>query len=199
MVIGVTGNFGTGKTTVAKMFARLGARVIDADKIAHEVIKPNSSIYKRIVGCFGKRILSGNYINRKRLADIVFLNKKNSQILNSIMHPEILRIIKGRIRESSDSEVIVIDAALLIESGLLPWIDKLVVVKSKSRIQIKRLRGRDMNIKEINRRLDFQLSQGKKIGYADFVIDNSGKKNQTKKQVKEIWYKIKRGGEKWKN
>jgi len=199
MVIGVTGNFGAGKTTVARMFVNLGARVIDADKIAHGVIRPGNSIHKRIVACFGRRILVGNHINRRKLADVVFSDKKNLKILNNIMHPEILRIIKNRLKESSESQIIVIDAALLIESGLLPWINKLVVVKSEPRIQIERLKKCGVGVKEINRRLGVQLPQRKKINYADFVINNSGRRSQTKKQVKEIWYKIKRGGAGWKN
>ena len=72
MVIGVTGNYGVGKTTVARIFGCLGARVIDADKIAHQILKPNSSTYKQIIASFGKGVLRGIYINRKRLAEIAF-------------------------------------------------------------------------------------------------------------------------------
>ena len=225
MVIGITGNFGVGKTTVAKMFSRLGARVINADQIAHMIIKPYTAVYRGIVACFGRGILVGNYVSRRRLGKIVFSNKKKLKKLNKLMHPAILRIIKNRIKKFSNGQIIVVDAALLIESGLpphqlskqrglkknwcggvLPWIDKLIVVKSKPDIQIQRLKKAGLTDDAIEARLSVQLLQDKKISFADFVIDNSSRRNQTQKQVRDIWDKIvnrgvgganDRGGEKW--
>ena len=139
MVIGITGNFGCGKTTVAHMFRRLGAKLIDADKIAHAIIKPHSPTYRQIVACFGKRVLTGNYISRRRLAEIAFSDRKQLSKLNRITHPEIKKIIKRKIKNSPNNDILVVDAALLIESGILPWVDKLVVVKSKPKIQLSRL------------------------------------------------------------
>jgi dephospho-CoA kinase len=216
MVIGITGNFGVGKTTVTNMFRRLGARVIDADRIAHTIIRPKAAAYKQIIAYFGKKILLGSYISRKRLAREVFSGGEKLKRLNKIMHPKILRIIKERIKKISDREILVIDAALLIESGLsrtlaydqvvrkyrraqdlLPWVDKLIVVKSEPKIQMQRLKRSGLTVRETERRLNTQLAQDKKIGLADFVIDNSGSRSQTQKQVRKIWNKI--GGGKWKN
>ena len=194
MVIGITGNFGVGKTTVADMFRRLGAQVIDADQIAHMVIKPYTSSYKKIVACFGKDILNGVYIRRRKLAEKAFTDKKKLDKLNKITHPKILRIIKSRIKELSDNEILVIDAALLIESGLLPWIDRLVVVKCGFRIQMQRLKKNGTTTNEIKKRLNFQSSQDEKICFADFIIDNSGSRRQTEKQVRDIWDKVVSGG-----
>ena len=190
MLIGITGNFGTGKTTVANMFHRLGAELIDADQIAHMIIKPHTPAYNQIIACFGKNVLTGIYISRRRLAEIVFSDKKKLKRLNKIMHPWILRIIKNRIRKSSNNRILVIDAALLIESGLLPWIDKLVVVKSRLKIQMQRLKKTGLATNEIKKRISFQSPQKEKIRLADFVIDNSGRRVQTEKQVRDIWNKI---------
>jgi len=219
MVIGITGNFGAGKTTVAKMLKRLGARIIDADQIAHAIIKPYGPVYKQIIASFGRQVCVGVYISRKRLAEIAFSNKKQLSKLNKIMHPKILKIIKNRIRKFSTHQIIVVDAALLIESGLssshasrriygrytgvkslLPWIDKLIVVKSKRNIQLQRLKEKGLTDAVIERRINAQLSEAKKVSFSDFVIDNSGPRNKTQKQVKEIWNKIiiNREGRRWK-
>lgn len=198
MIIGITGNFGVGKTTVADMFRRLGARIIDADQIAHTIIQPYTSAYKQIIACFGKKVLVGIYISRGKLAKIVFSDKKKLERLNKIMHRKILRIIKSKVKKSSDSKVLVIDAALLVESGLLPWIDKLVVVKTRPKIQIQRLKKSGLTTNQIKARLNFQLPQDEKISLADFVIDNSGRRSQTEKQVRKIWDEVNTGGRKWK-
>jgi len=190
MVIGITGNFGVGKTTVANMFRRLGARVIDADRIAHTIIRPYSSVYKQIIACFGKKILVGPYISRKRLAKTVFSDKKKLNLLNRITHSKILEIIKSGIKKKSQDEILVIDAPLLIESGLLPSVDKLVVVKLKPVIQMQRLKKNGLGLEQIKGRISAQLPQNKKVALADFVIDNSGSRSQTQKQVREIWDKI---------
>ncbi|MGD9014733.1 MAG: dephospho-CoA kinase [Candidatus Omnitrophota bacterium] len=219
MVIGITGNFGAGKSTVAKMFKRLGARIIDADQIAHAIIKPYSPVYRKILASFGKQVLAGVYISRKRLGEIVFSNQKKLNRLNKIMHPKILKIIKNRIKEFPAHQIIVVDAALLIESGLsskhawrcvhgryigvknlLPWIDKLIVVKSTRNIQFQRLKKKGLTDAVIERRISAQLSEAKKVRFADFVIDNSGQRSKTQKQVKEIWDKVivNREGRRWK-
>ena len=190
MVIGITGNFGVGKTTVAHMFRRLGIKVIDADKIAHAVVKPYTSTYKQIISCFGRRILVGIYISRRKLAREAFSDQRKLKRLNKITHPVILRMIQERIKKIANREILAIDAALLIESGLLSWVDRLIVVKCKPKIQIQRLKKSGLTADEIKRRLSFQSPQSKKIRLADFVIDNSGRRRQTEKQVRDIWNNI---------
>ncbi|MFH1578410.1 MAG: dephospho-CoA kinase [Candidatus Omnitrophota bacterium] len=192
MIVGVTGNFGAGKTTVACMFRELGAKLIDADKIAHQLIRSQSKIYKQILACFGRGILApGNrFISRKKLAGIVFGSPRALKRLNAIMHPAIIRIIENRINKSHAGKILIIDAALLIETGFLSRVDKLVVVKSLSRIQMQRLITSGLTADQIKQRLLAQLPQSRKIVFADFVVNNSGTRAKTRKQVRDIWNKL---------
>ena len=206
MVIGITGNFGTGKSTVACMFKQLGARLIDADKIAHQLLKDKGRTYEKVIACFGQGIISapsGN-ISRKKLADIVFNNPEALKRLNSIMHPAIVKAIQQKISQSSDSQILVVDAALLIEwvissayhrhykriKDLVPWIDKLIIVTARLQTRALRLKKQGWTINQIEKRLRFQLPDNKKSRFADFVIDNNGSRRQTEKQAREIWDKI---------
>ncbi len=191
MILGITGNFGVGKTTVAKMFSRSrGVKIIDADRIAHEVIKPGNPAYNKVINAFGRGILVGPYISRKRLAKIVFGNKAKLKKLNRITHPVIVKIIKKHIKNTRAQEILFIEAALLAKSELLRYIDKLVVVKSKSSVQIHRLKQKGLKVEQISQRLKAQSCQHKKNKIADFVIDNNGNKAQTQKQVKEVLRRI---------
>lgn len=187
IILGLTGSLGSGKTTVAKIFQEFGAGVIDADRIAHSLIKPKTKIYYKIINSFGKGILRKNRtIDRHKLAKLAFNNKKYLKKLNSIMHPEIIRIIQEKIKNSF-AKVIVLDAPLLIEAGLGDLVDKLVVVNIKKPIQIKRLQNKTrQNRRDILKRLRFQIPLAQKIRIADFVIDNNQTMKNTKKQVEKI-------------
>jgi len=191
IIIGVTGSFGSGKSTVSAMLASCGAFVVDADKIAHELIKPGEAGYKKIVGSFGKGILdSKGYIKRKKLALIVFSNPALLKKLNCLTHPEIIRRIKQAVKETK-IPVVALDAPLLIEAGLNKITDKLVVVKIKKSEQIKRLcRKTGLKHQEVLKRIKAQVSLSDKVRMADFVIDNNHSFGKTKKQVKNIWRKL---------
>lgn len=184
LILGVTGSFGSGKSTVAKIFSTLGAKVIDADRIAHCIISPGNSSYKKICKIFGNKILNGNKtINRKKLADIVFNDRSLLEKLNRIIHPQVIRIIKNRLA-SVDSAIFVLDVPLLFESGLDKIVDKMIVVKTTRVLQIKRIRAKArLTRSEILNRLSFQMPINKKLAKANFIIDNSGSLNETRKQV----------------
>lgn len=187
LIIGLTGSFGSGKTTVAKMFKSFGAQVIDADEIAHRIIQPGSQIYKKIISVFGENILKKNKaIDRDKLARIVFGNKNLLKKINRIMHPEIIRMIKQRIK-ISQSKIIILDAPLLIEAGLKNLVDKLIVVKLDKRQQIERLLHKSpLKKPEILKRIKAQIPLQYKVRLADFVIDNSGRIKDTKRQAEQI-------------
>lgn len=192
IVLGITGSFGSGKTTVAKQFKALGARLIDADKIAHRVTSAQTKIYKRIIKTFGRGILKKDKsIDRFRLSRIVFNNKILLKRLNSIIHPEVIRIIKVRIR-GLGAKVIVLDAPLLIEVGLVTCVHKLIVVKINRAKQIERIIKKTLLSKiEILKRIREQMPLGKKIRLADFIIDNNGSIKETRRQVRKIWSQMK--------
>ena len=187
IVLGLTGSFGSGKTTVAGIFRSYGAEIIDADRIAHSCIAGGTLSYKRICKAFGKDILKKNRtIDRVKLARIVFDNKGLLKKLNKIIHPEVIRIIRKKIKKSK-SKIIVLDAPLLLEAGLRRMVDKLIVVKIKRAEQLERIQrkfsfSREDILKRIKRQMPLQL----KVRLADFVIDNSGTIEETKKQIEEI-------------
>ena len=198
IVIGLTGSFATGKSTVAGMFKELGARVLDADTIAHDLIRPGRDCWRKIVHCFGPDILNRNQsINRDKLAKIVFRKRQDLRKLEEIIHPLVVREIAGRlgkIENSRKNEIVVIDAPLLIEVGLAKKVDTLIVVKLNRTEQIARaLKQKGISRAQILKRIRSQLPLSKKIAIADYVIDNNRRKNDTRRQVKKIWEEIKNG------
>jgi len=187
IILGLTGSFGSGKTTVARIFESFGAKLIDADKIAHRVISPGSKAYKRIVATFGRGILKKNRaVDRKKLGRIVFSNKNLLKRLNNIIHPEVIRIIKKKIKVSN-ARVIVLDVPLLLEAGLKKIVDKLIVVKITKDQQIRRVQNKmRLSKTEILERIRFQIPLKVKARLADFVIDNSSTVEKTRKQLEQI-------------
>jgi len=188
MVIGITGSFGSGKTTVAKMFARLGAYAIDADKVYHSLIRRGKKCYKKIVRYFGKDILAGRgRIDMEKLGKIVFKDRSKLKLLNSITHPEITKEIK-RIVKLNKGRFIIIDAPLLIESGFYKEVDRIILVANKRDDQVKRKsESAGLPAQETLKRIRMQMPFKKKLAFADFIIDNSGSRRNTLTQVKEIW------------
>ena len=192
MVIGITGSFGSGKSTVSKMFARLGAYVIDADEVCHSLMAPSNKVYGRIVRHFGSSILKRDRtVDRKKLAEIVFKERTELNHLNRLVHPEVMRKISKVIREKKKRKVVVVDAALLVESDFYKKMDILIVVRTGRKIQIARMvRGKSMARKKTLERIRMQVPLKKKLALADFIIDNSGSRKQTKVQVEKIWRTI---------
>ncbi|MBU0604766.1 MAG: dephospho-CoA kinase [Candidatus Omnitrophica bacterium] len=192
-VIGLTGSFGTGKTFVASIFRSFGARVIDADVIAHRVIRKGSPAYKKIVEAFGHSILGPfGHINRGKLASRVFASPSKVAKINSIVHPEVIRIIKASISAVADKDaVVVVDAPLLIEARLLNIVDKLVVVKSSKKRQIERCRKKfQIKQAEVLKRIRSQMSMKRKLKMADFVVKNDSTRSSTRRQVRKVWEEV---------
>lgn len=191
MIIGLTGSFGSGKTTVAKIFKSFGARIIDADRIAHSLFKPGTKNYKSVVRAFGCGILRKNKtINRNKLGEIVFSDVSLLRLLNKIVHPDIIRIIKNEIKKHSQG-IVVLDAPLLIEAGFSKSVDRLIVVKLDKKRQIARLLDNTpLKKQEIVKRINAQMPLQEKVRLADFVIDNNNGVNDTRKQVIAIWKQL---------
>lgn len=194
-IIGLTGNIASGKTEVAKIFKELGAKIIDADRIAREVVEPGERAWQEIVEEFGRDILeSDGSINRKKLGAIVFNDDKKREQLNRIAHPRIMTKIIEAIDKykKENAKIVIIEAALIVETGgLLNLIDELIVVSADEETQIKRIMTRDgLQRDEALSRIKSQLPMPEKTKHATYIIDNSGSLRETRKQVEEIWEKI---------
>ena len=196
LIVGLTGGIVCGKSTVAKMFKDLGAKIIDADKLGHKVILPHKSAWEKIVKLFGKELLKEDLsIDRKKLGEIVFDEQRLLKKLNEITHPEIIKLIKKKISlvknktcKKGKEEILIIDAALIYEAKIDNLMDKIIVVYIKEDEQIKRLKKRDnLSAEEALKRIKSQMSINEKIKFADYIIDNSNSLDKTKKQVEKIW------------
>jgi len=192
LVVGLTGGIASGKSVVSKILGDLGALVIDADGVSREIMVPHTECWEQVVSSFGKEILREDLtIDREKLADLVFKNPKQRAKLNSVVHPAIMKRIEERldtIKEKDPETIVVIDAALLIETGMYKRYDKLVVVYAGKEMQLKRLMARDgMSRDEAQRRIDSQLPLREKIKLADFVIRNEGSLKKTKEEVEKVF------------
>jgi len=197
IIAGVTGTIGTGKSTVARMFAELGAFVIDHDRISREVVEPGKPAWQAIVDVFGNAVLNNDRsINRQALADIVFNDSARLQKLNSIVHPAVLgedqRRVEQRKRIDPDG-LIIKDVPLLLEAGpeiahLL--VEKIIVVFASPDVQLKRLIVRGVPEEDARNRIKTQLPVSDKTKFADFVVNNDGTLDETMQQVKDIYSRL---------
>ncbi|MEE9543264.1 MAG: dephospho-CoA kinase, partial [Thermodesulfobacteriota bacterium] len=181
MIIGLTGGIASGKSLVADEFRRLGAKVIDADVIAREVLQPGEEPYKMVVEEFGEEILAETgELDRAKLGEIVFNDCERLKRLNQLTHPEIIRRIEERVEEivkNEPGQIIVLNAPLLIEVGLHTKMDRVVVVYADEERLVERIVSRDKLKKEdALKRLTCQMPLKEKIEYADHVIYNSSSK-----------------------
>jgi len=187
-IIGLTGSLGSGKSTVAGFFEKLGCTVIDADVLAREVIQPGTEGYRQVVKHFGTEILNADgTIDRHRLAGIVFVKPEELKALNEIVHPRVLALQKERISRCGKDDIVILNIPLLFESKLEDTMDAVIVVTVTEDERFRRLLPlKRWSREEIQRRLNVQMPQETKIKKADFVIDNNTSLENTEKQVKDI-------------
>jgi len=176
--VGLTGGIASGKSTVARIFRELGAHVLDADRIAREIVPPGSAALARIARAFGKELLRPDgTLDRAALGAIVFADARKRRVLEGILHPLILDEIDRRVDELERGDpggVVIVEAALILELGRQAEFDTLVVVWADEEQQRRRMIQRDsLSVEEAGRRLDAQMSLAEKRGRAQFVIDNS--------------------------
>jgi dephospho-CoA kinase len=202
--VGLTGGVAAGKSVVGEMFAALGAQVIQADEIAHQLMQPGQAVYQEVVARFGAGILdSDGGVNRARLAEIAFGGPDNpSRVaeLNQIVHPAVIRRQEEwmeQIGQRDRHAVAMVEAALILEADMDKRLDRLVVVTCRPEQRIERWARRlkvDENTarREVTRRMAAQLPDEEKVKAADYVIDNSGSLDETRRQVEKIYAKLKR-------
>jgi dephospho-CoA kinase len=186
MIIGITGSFGSGKTTIANIFKEYGFEVIDVDKLYRDIYAKNKGLKNKIKKEFGT-------INRDKLKKIVFTDFKKLRRLNSITHPIIVREIKKLILKNKKyKKDIIIDAPLLIEAKATKLVDKVIVVKTNRKNSIKRvLKKKKYSKNEIEHILKSQMPLKQKLKYADFIIDNNKSLKNAREQIKKIIKKVK--------
>jgi dephospho-CoA kinase len=190
-IIGILGGLGSGKSTVAAEFAKLGCAVIDADKIAHELLD-RKTIKKAIVASFGQAVLDPDgKIDRKALADIVFADADKLSTLNRIIHPAVLRQAEQlirRIKGQNRVKAIVLDMPLLVEVGWTERCDRLVFVDCKRKLRAERAKKLGIFGKNQHKiRENFQISLDKKVNIADNIINNNSGFSALAKQVVEVF------------
>ncbi|MDY6877910.1 MAG: dephospho-CoA kinase [Chloroflexota bacterium] len=191
LLIGLTGNIGTGKSTVARMLAELGAKVIDADTVAHEVMRAGTSAHTQITTTFGPKVLAPNgEIDRAWLGARVFADPAALARLEAIVHPATIEMIRHRIA-TSQASVIVIEAIKLVESGLADSCDSIWVTTCQPEQQVYRIMdSRNFGRAEAEQRVRAQAPQEEKIARSDVVIDTSGELSWTRVQVQAAWQRL---------
>ncbi|MCW8859375.1 MAG: dephospho-CoA kinase [Deltaproteobacteria bacterium] len=195
MILGVTGNIASGKSTVAKEFELRGAVVVDADQLAREVVAPESATLGALAETFGDQILKADgRLDRERLGEIIFTDAEARQHLNAIVHPAIAELAVERLqelRQRADIPLIVYEAPLLFEAGAEGRVDKILVVKIAAEEQLKRLMARNgFDEATAQARMAAQMDQQEKIKRADFIVDNSGSLEETCLQIDALWQQL---------
>jgi len=202
--VGLTGGIASGKSEVGAMFVALGAYLVQADGIAHELMQPGQAVYHEVVAQFGIEILNPDgTVNRPKLAEAAFGRKPGAgnprvQELNRIVHPAVVRRQEEWMEEVGRGDpgaVAIVEAALILEAGAARRFDRLIVVTCTDEQRAARFAARqsiDLEAarKEVARRMAVQIPEAEKVKAADFVIDNSGSLDRTREQVQQIWEKL---------
>jgi dephospho-CoA kinase len=208
--VGLTGGIAVGKSVVGEMFAALGAHVIQADEISHQLMQPGEAVYQEVVSHFGAGILNPDgSVNRARLAASAFGSSSEQGVannpsriaeLNQIVHPAVIRRQQEWMRDVAERDpngIAIVEAALILEANMAKSLDRLIVVTSRPEQRIERFARRrkldeETARREVERRMAAQLPDEEKIKAADYLIDNSGSLDETRRQVEEVFGKLKR-------
>ncbi|OPZ20307.1 MAG: Dephospho-CoA kinase [candidate division BRC1 bacterium ADurb.BinA364] len=179
ILLGLTGSLGSGKSTVSRMLAEMGALVIDADRLAREAAEPGGEGYGEIVRAFGPAVVrSGGDLDREALARIVFADPARRRELEAILHPLVRRAMRERIQQAPPGRLVVLDVPLLFENGLDGECDATCAVVVDEAVR--------MAPRDIESRLRTQMPQEEKARRADYIIDNSGSREATRLQARRL-------------
>jgi len=192
LTVGLTGGIGSGKTTVSNLFENLGVAIIDTDVIARELVNNNSSVLNEIIGVFGQTILSQDgTLDRKKLAQIVFHQKKEKQQLENILHPRIRIEVDNKIQSFKSNtpppQYVIVIIPLLFETGFRDLINRILVVRSDEKIRIERVKQRDnRDMDEIRSIISSQVTDERRISEADDIIENNNDFKELESQVQQL-------------
>jgi len=196
-IIGLTGGIGVGKSEVSLALGELGAEIVDADVVAHEVYEPGTIGWRAVVDAFGEGVLKGDgSIDRKKIAGIVFADGRALEKLNAIVHPRVRQLLEDRLEElrRQDATVVVVEVPLLIEAVRREarWtrmLDEIWVVVAAEDQAVGRVRVRSgLGEADVKSRIKSQITQEERIEHADIVIDNSGSLEGLRRQVAKLWH-----------
>jgi dephospho-CoA kinase len=187
LIVGLTGGIGAGKSTVANMFAQLGALTIDADQLARQAIEKESPGFSEVVSAFGQEILNDGEIDRQRLGTIVFKDAAKRKQLEAIVHPRVQEALANKIKSLSPGDILIYEIPLLVETGAAKKFDYVITVESDIENRLDRLFERGLEEDEAQRRIDAQASQSEREAVADFVIVNDGERADLFGEVAKVW------------
>jgi len=195
LLVGLTGGIGSGKSLAAKFFEEQGAYIIDADQLCKDLVRPGQPALKEIVSFFGELILdSTGSLDREKLSDIIFQNPEKKSALEAILHPKVIEEEKKKyldIKTIDPSAIVIIDAALLIESGNYKNVDKVIVVQSSEEHQVQRILSRgSLTHDQAAARIKNQMSLKEKKNYADFILDNESQPEDLRKRVQALYAQL---------
>ncbi len=191
--IGVTGNIGSGKTTLTRYFENHNSYIFNADKEAKNHLSKHSVLQKKIINIFGNQIVTSNNLDFKKLAKKAFESKKNQQILNGIVWPEVSMLIESSLRKAENDkyDFFIVDAALLFEANFNHFFDYIILVTADSKIRLERaLKRKNLDLSQIKKRMSLQLSDEKKISLSDFIIYNNKDKKALTLEFNKILPKL---------
>lgn len=193
IVLGLTGGMGSGKSTVSKALAGKGARIIDADQIAREVVEPGSPILGELAKAFGDDVVVDGILDRSLLASRAFADEVHTRLLNKITHPEIRRRIADCIVQAQKemAQVVVLDHPLLLEQDLVRDVDLVAVVDVPVETRLQRLVAfRNIDEQDARKRIARQMSDSKRLEKADVILDNSRTIAELESQIETLWEKL---------
>jgi len=191
--IGVTGNIGSGKTTLTNFFDNKKAYIFNADKEAKNHLSKHSVLQKKIINIFGNQIVTSNNLDFKKLAQVAFENKNNQKILNGIVWPEVSILIDKALQEAKIKkyDFFIVDAALLFEANFNHFFDFIILVTAEKKIRLNRaLKRNNLDLSQIKKRMNLQLSDQKKVKLSDFVICNNKNKKKLELEFNKVLNEI---------
>lgn len=186
-VIALTGGIGCGKSLAAEYFADLGAIVIDADQLAHAAIERGSNGFDEVVAIFGDSILKNGEIDRRALGDVVFGDPTKKAVLEAIIHPWVRSEFEAAVASLTGNQTLVYEIPLLFESNGADRFETVITIEADMDKRIERLREKGLHLSQIQARIAAQATREERVSIADFVLENSGTKDDLLRQVENIW------------
>lgn len=190
LIVALTGGIGSGKSLAARYFAEMGARVIDADQLAREVIERGSPGFDEVLAAFGDSILRNGEIDRRALSDLIFADAKAKRILEEIIHPRVRRAFEEAISNLGSDEILIYEIPLLVETGAAKRFDYVLTVESDLDARRARLQSRGMLPSEIAARIAAQARAEDREAVADYVIHNNSTQDALLREVENLWENV---------